>query len=174
MQDASSAPQREWIESSRNVGIGKPDVDQFLEKKHQEKASQRYPVGHPLAWLQGDEDQKPLPEERRKEIVSLGFPDDGYDYLQHVRQGHAEALVKAGESQNESEEGGESLQAHIHSVKSQKWTLYADNDGHCTVMMIICHKKDSEIALFCVSLGPLVRELGLTRHQVKQEFYRLV
>ena len=135
------------------MGIGKPDVDQFLEKKHQEKASQRYPVGHPLAWLQGDEDQKPLPEERRKEIVSLGFPDDGYDYLQHVRQGHAEALVKAGEIQNESEEGGEVLQAHFHCVGSEYLTLYAGDNGHCTAMMLICHKKDSEFGLLCVSLG---------------------
>lgn len=88
LQDADAAPQREWIESDRKVGIGKPDLEKFLEEKRSTK-SQIHPADHPLAWLQTDSDQPPLSEARRREIVSLGFPDDGYDYLKHIRQGHA-------------------------------------------------------------------------------------
>lgn len=47
----------------------------------------RYPPGHPLAWLEeaGDSEGEELPEERRRELLQLGFPDDGYDYLRHMR-----------------------------------------------------------------------------------------
>jgi hypothetical protein len=39
-----------------------------------------------------------LPDEKRKEIVELGLPDDGYDYLQHIkdrpkRGSHAEDMT---------------------------------------------------------------------------------
>lgn len=30
--------------------------------------------------------RKPLPEHVRKEIIEMGFPDDGYDYTQHMRE----------------------------------------------------------------------------------------
>ena len=30
--------------------------------------------------------RKPLPENVRKEILELGFPDDGYNYLKHLRE----------------------------------------------------------------------------------------
>ena len=47
----------------------------------------RYPPGHPLSWLVEEDGPtgEELPEERRRELVSLGFPDDGYDYLAHLR-----------------------------------------------------------------------------------------
>ena len=41
-----------------------------------------------IAELQGWQDEAPVvqvPEERRREIVDLGFPDDGYDYLKHLK-----------------------------------------------------------------------------------------
>lgn len=90
MQDADAAPQREWVESSRKVGIGKPDLERVLEERSRTDAGPRYPPGHPLSWLQSDPPQAPLGEDRRREIISLGFPDDGYDYLKHIRQGHAD------------------------------------------------------------------------------------
>lgn len=43
-----------------------------------------------IAQLQGRRDEAPvlqLPEEKRREIVDLGFPDDGYDYLKHLKEG---------------------------------------------------------------------------------------
>lgn len=45
----------------------------------------RFPPGHPLAWLEEEETSSSLTPERRRELVELGFPDDGYDYLAHLR-----------------------------------------------------------------------------------------
>ena len=58
-----------------------------------------------IAELQGWQDEAPVvqvPEERRREIVDLGFPDDGYDYLKHLKgsadegQGLKDDLPSAG------------------------------------------------------------------------------
>ena len=46
-----------------------------------------------IAQLQNGQEEGPvlqLPEDRRKELVSLGFPDDGYDYLKHLKEGRDE------------------------------------------------------------------------------------
>ena len=45
----------------------------------------RYPPGHPLAWLEEEAAPSTLTPERRRELIELGFPDDGYDYLAHMR-----------------------------------------------------------------------------------------
>ena len=46
-------------------------------------------------WAQQHEDEEyELSEERRRELVSQGFPDDGYDYLRHLRDlGHGRLRV---------------------------------------------------------------------------------
>ena len=58
-----------------------------------------------MADLQGWQDEAPVvqvSEERRREIVDLGFPDDGYDYLKHLKgstdesQGLKDDLLSAG------------------------------------------------------------------------------
>ncbi len=91
--------QREWIESSRGVGVGRPDMDLLEEKHHQDSLQgRRYPPGHPLSWLDDEEGQAALSEERRQQILDLGFPDDGYDYLKHMRvlgQGRGDGLSSA-------------------------------------------------------------------------------
>ena len=49
-----------------------------------------------IAQLQGRQQGGPvlqLPEERRRELVSLGFPDDGYDYLKHLKEGREDVRV---------------------------------------------------------------------------------
>lgn len=33
----------------------------------------------------GYDDGEEMTEERRRELIALGFPDDGYDYLRHMR-----------------------------------------------------------------------------------------
>ena len=46
-----------------------------------------------IAQLQSGQDEGlvlQLPEDRRRELVSLGFPDDGYDYLKHLKEGRDE------------------------------------------------------------------------------------
>ena len=45
-----------------------------------------------------------LPENKRKEILDLGLPDDGYDYLQHVRDPATEPLHDDGEGNSVSGE----------------------------------------------------------------------
>lgn len=40
---------------------------------------------HPLASLYGDSSDAPPSEEERQEIIGMGLPDDGYNYLQHMR-----------------------------------------------------------------------------------------
>lgn len=67
----------------------------------------RYPPGHPLAWLEsGPESGSELSDERRRELLELGFPDDGYDYLQHMRTlGHGSAALE-GPGLSERQEDG--------------------------------------------------------------------
>lgn len=81
---AGEQPQRLWIEKSRGVGVGRPDPAFEAEGPHESIKEGRWPPGHPLALL--DEVQvSELSAEQRREIVNLGLPDDGYDYLQHLR-----------------------------------------------------------------------------------------
>lgn len=57
--------------------VGVPDV--------QTEQVGRWPPGHPLAWLQAERANRVTDDARRREIVSLGLPDDGYDYMKHLR-----------------------------------------------------------------------------------------
>jgi hypothetical protein len=40
---------------------------------------------HHLSFLYEDEDDMVKTEDDRQEILSMGFPDDGYNYLKHLR-----------------------------------------------------------------------------------------
>lgn len=56
---------------------------------------------------QHDDEQYELSEERRRELVSLGFPDDGYDYLRHLRDlGHGRLRTAGPETILEGDEQG--------------------------------------------------------------------
>lgn len=66
---------RQWIESSKGVGVGRPDADAVQE--------QGGPARQAAWWFQDEVDE--ISEDRRKELIELGFPDDGYDYLKHLR-----------------------------------------------------------------------------------------
>ena len=82
---------RQWIESSKGVGVGRPDADAVQD--------QAAPARQAPRWLQDD-----INDERRKELIELGFPDDGYDYLKHLRvlgkgqaslEGHADNGIES-------------------------------------------------------------------------------
>lgn len=79
-EDGDTQPERTL--ATNNIGFGRPDstADDIPPS-----SSSRYPPGHPLAWLEQTESQPPISEARRKELIELGFPDDGYDYLSHLR-----------------------------------------------------------------------------------------
>ena len=79
---AGEQPERLWIEKAKGVGVGRPDPD--LAPEEQGTASSQYPPGHPLAFF-AEQPDTALTDEQRQETVDLGLPDDGYDYLQHLR-----------------------------------------------------------------------------------------
>eukprot|EP00208_Stichococcus_sp_RCC1054_P008316 CAMPEP_0206152686 /NCGR_PEP_ID=MMETSP1473-20131121/39454_1 /ASSEMBLY_ACC=CAM_ASM_001109 /TAXON_ID=1461547 /ORGANISM="Stichococcus sp, Strain RCC1054" /LENGTH=573 /DNA_ID=CAMNT_0053550251 /DNA_START=115 /DNA_END=1835 /DNA_ORIENTATION=- len=74
-------PERELVDVNRRVGIGRVDEEAAAAST---SGGGRYPPGHPLAWLQ-DPVRDNLTAERRAELLGMGFPDDGYDYLKHMR-----------------------------------------------------------------------------------------
>jgi protein LTV1 len=84
-EDADAPPERTLMEAGRgDAAAGQPDVKVAAEA-HQAATTRKYPPGHPLAWIEDQELQGEMTDERRRELVELGFPDDGYDYLRHVR-----------------------------------------------------------------------------------------
>ena len=67
-----------------------------LAARNSEHAPAKVDHAAVIAQLQGRQQEGPvlqLPEDRRRELVSLGFPDDGYDYLKHLKEGRED--VKA-------------------------------------------------------------------------------
>ena len=73
--DHDEAPLREFVPTDQ--------LGAHADQQPSSSTAGRYPPGHPLAFLN---EQEPLSEERRREIIALGFPDDGYDYLKHLRR----------------------------------------------------------------------------------------
>jgi hypothetical protein len=53
--------------------------------KRRAEGSERAAAKHPLSYLFVDEDDLVKNNEQREEILSLGLPDDGYNYLKHIR-----------------------------------------------------------------------------------------
>jgi len=80
-EDGDAQPERTL--ATNNIGVGRPVST--ADKITPSTSNSRYPPGHPLAWLEQTESQPPISEARRKELIELGFPDDGYDYLSHLR-----------------------------------------------------------------------------------------
>jgi len=90
-EDADDTPKRVLIESDRPAEA----IDVEAAADARQDSRRRYPPGHPLAWLEDEEQQDEMSDARRRELVELGFPDDGYDYLRHVRTlGHGSASME--------------------------------------------------------------------------------
>lgn len=88
-EDANDAPER-VLDAQRSAA----ETEAAAIARH-EASGRRYPPGHPLAWMEEEAQQGEMSEERRQELVELGFPDDGYDYLRHVRTlGHGAASLE--------------------------------------------------------------------------------
>ena len=72
-------PERALVDARAGVRIGVPDAAAVA-------AAGPAPDRGPLAWLAAEEGPPAgLPAERRRELLELGFPDDGYDYGKHMR-----------------------------------------------------------------------------------------
>ena len=65
---------------------GDNEVDPVAPEARRPNTTGNEQTGRPLDFLQfAPEDVSyDLPDSKRKEIVELGLPDDGYDYLQHL------------------------------------------------------------------------------------------
>ena len=86
---AGEQSQRLWVEKSRGVGVGNPDASFEAAQDTDQTGDSRWPSGHPLSFLEQEVARTDLTDAQRKEIVDLGLPDDGYDYLQHLRDPRA-------------------------------------------------------------------------------------
>lgn len=71
----------------------------------------------------------PLPDHVRKELIELGFPDDGYDYMQHMRKIGVSGV------------GG----SFVPTTRPKPEKLRAD------VKVILVHSSFAEIRLRCTS-----------------------
>ena len=102
--------------------------------------------GTPLDWLmeeRGLKAENTLDERRRHELIELGFDDDGYDYLQHLktlddvrdggREGDQGGEGDGGDQGDESEQGDEGDQGDERSKKliiSQKKIIFDTPNAH--------------------------------------------
>ncbi len=90
---------RQWIESSKGVGVGRPDAEAVLQQADTAPRAPFIP-----RWFQDEVDD--ISEDRRKELIELGFPDDGYDYLKHMRVlGKGQASLEGAEAHADAEVG---------------------------------------------------------------------
>jgi hypothetical protein len=68
----------EYSKHSRQQELPEDELRKFREKQ-----------GHPLEWLMEErgliDKKNTLDEKKRHELIELGFDDDGYDYMQHLK-----------------------------------------------------------------------------------------
>jgi hypothetical protein len=75
--DAPDGPDRVLVPH-----VGEPTTE---DQRDTGDEGRRWPASHPLAWLHAAETNKVGDDARRREIVGMGLPDDGYDYTKHLR-----------------------------------------------------------------------------------------
>lgn len=77
-EDADDVPDGLLVDAEKRLGYGRVDGDATAAAAAANEAAgiarPRYPPGHPLAWLQEEAQQAPISEERRRELIELGFP----------------------------------------------------------------------------------------------------
>jgi hypothetical protein len=54
-------------------------------RQRTKEAAEAASASHPLSFLFENEEDQVQSEEQRQEIISMGLPDDGYNYLKHMR-----------------------------------------------------------------------------------------
>ncbi|DBA99090.1 hypothetical protein WJX77_009113 [Trebouxia sp. C0004] len=102
---------RQWIESSKGVGVGRPDAEAVLQQADTAPRAPYIP-----RWFQDEVDD--ISEDRRKEVIELGFPDDGYDYLKHMRVlGKGQASLEGAEAHVDAEVGPSTFVSALNTEK---------------------------------------------------------
>ena len=75
-EDVDDVPERVLVDADKRLGPGRVDAGVAAAAAAADEAAaagRRFPPGHPLAWLH-EEPQAPVSEERRRELIELGFP----------------------------------------------------------------------------------------------------
>ena len=129
LEEAAGASRvlHEFTSHSRSQPLPYDELQRFRQKQ-----------GHPLEWLMEErgllKKENTLDEKKRHELIELGFDDDGYDYMQHLKtldevsDGRAQVLREVG---NDGEEvGGEGVQAAQKLIISQKKILFDTPGAH--------------------------------------------
>ncbi|KAL3156668.1 Protein ltv1 [Trebouxia sp. C0009 RCD-2024] len=105
---------RQWIESSKGVGVGRPDSEAV-----QQQANEKPQMPYIPRWFQDEVDD--ISEDRRKELIELGFPDDGYDYLKHLRVlGKGQASLEGPEGRPDFDAGPSTFVAALKTEKPEE------------------------------------------------------
>lgn len=74
-EDADDVPDRVLANADMRLGPGRVDAGAAAAAAEKAAASgRRYGPNHPLAWLEEEAMAAPMSEERRREIIELGFP----------------------------------------------------------------------------------------------------
>ena len=133
------------------------------ELSDEELEKYRAKQGHPLAWLMEERglggSQNSLDEKRRHELIELGFDDDGYDYLQHLRSLESRAkgsssLEEVVEKKEEEEEEKLVISEKGISVGKQKQPQTSGTGGTGDGVFVkapVAHVPEEDVALFDAS-----------------------
>lgn len=65
------------------------NISGFVEEEEEEEDNSKFedaPEDLPYGYSSFGDSSNPLPAHLRKEIMELGYPDDGYNYLEHLRE----------------------------------------------------------------------------------------
>lgn len=114
--EGASEPEEQRVlhEYGTSRELPEEELERFREKQ-----------GHPLEWLMEErgllQRKNVLDEKKRHELIELGFDDDGYDYLQHLKTLDA----------NEKPTGN----AHLEEVRPQ------EEEAHQEEKLIISEKR---------------------------------
>ena len=119
-----SEDERVLHEYGQSKELPEEELERFREKQ-----------GHPLEWLMEErgllQKKNALDEKKRHELIELGFDDDGYDYLQHLKT--LDANDKTAGSAADLEEirpQQEDLQQEEKLIISEKRLLYDIPGAH--------------------------------------------
>lgn len=130
----------------------------------QESEKERY--GNPLSWLKEEEGiwgggqvgTSGLDESRRQELIELGFDDDGYDYLKHLRTlGRGQARLEVVQEDRSNEDaGGEGKEGkivlHVDKKKNANKETESVLDGASVfVQAPVSRAPEEDVAVFDAS-----------------------
>ena len=102
------------VDASLGVGLGRPDPE--LQRERQAERI------HPMDFWTVPETAA-ISDARRRELIELGFPDDGYDYLKHLRAPggkFGEATLEGGGSGGVANNSAAAAAMQLHMIRSPR------------------------------------------------------